>query len=410
MSAATAHPWLRILLPFAAGYYLSYLLRTVNAVLAPGLTRELNLSAADLGLLTSAYFLSFAAAQLPLGILLDRFGARRVEAGLLLFAAAGSALFALGESLVTLVAGRALIGLGVAACLMAALKCLFESFPVERHASVTGAIMTSGGLGALSASVPLEWLLPLIGWRGVFAASTVFTFVVIAAIWTVPERTAQRSTEPLREQLRSVASIFRQRVFWRFAAQMGVVTGGTMALQGLWAVPWLMEVNGYSRAQAADHLFFMGAAMLAGFLGVAFFSTPLARRGLKPIYLLGGGVALILLTSLAILLDIGSTRVLWLLLGLGASTSNLAYSLLSARFPPQLSGRVSTAMNLLAFVGAFSIQWGFGALVDVLSAADWGTDAAYRASLSMLLTLQTASFAWFLLAGRLPAPMSTATR
>ncbi|MFZ5510140.1 MAG: MFS transporter [Pseudomonadota bacterium] len=393
--------WLRIFLPFAAGYYLSYLLRTVNAVLAPELTRELGLSATHLGLLTSAYFLAFGACQLPLGLALDRYGARRVEAALLLFAAAGALLFAVGDSLGLLIVGRALIGLGVSACLMGALKCLFEWFPPERHASLTGAIMASGGLGALSASVPLTWLLPAIGWRGVFIAAAAFTLLVIAALWTVPERSVPRASEPLGQQLRAVAGIFRTAVFWRFGLQMGVVAGATMALQGLWAVPWLMTVNGYSRTVAADHLFLMSTAMLAGFLGVAAFATPLARRGMKPVYLLGGGIALVLVASLAILFDLGDTRLTWLLLGFGASTGNLAYAQLSAHFPPQLSGRVSTAINLLAFAGAFSLQWGFGALVDALLAAGWASAAAYRASFTVLLVLEAVAFVWFIAGDRI---------
>ncbi|HNO63685.1 MAG TPA: MFS transporter, partial [Thauera aminoaromatica] len=114
--------WVRVFVPFALGYYLSYLLRTVNAVISPRLTDELGLSAASLGLLTSAYFLAFGAAQIPVGIALDRFGPRRVEAALLLLAALGSALFAMADSLGALAGARAMVGLGVSACLMAALK------------------------------------------------------------------------------------------------------------------------------------------------------------------------------------------------------------------------------------------------------------------------------------------------
>ena len=150
------NPWVRVFLPFAAGYYLSYLLRTVNAVIAPELTRELTLTAADLGLLTSAYLLAFAAFQIPLGLLLDRYGPRRVEAGLLLVAAAGTLLFAIGRSPFELTVARGLIGLGVSSCLMAAFKGFAQNFPAERQASLTGAIMASGGLGALTASLPLE--------------------------------------------------------------------------------------------------------------------------------------------------------------------------------------------------------------------------------------------------------------
>lgn len=160
--------WFRLVPAYAAGYFLSYGLRSVNAVIAPELMQELNISAAGLGLLTSAYFLGFGLFQLPLGLLLDRFGPRRVEAALLLVAASGCTLFALGTHLQALALGRALIGLGVSACLMASFKAFSQWFPIDRLPALTATIMVAGGLGALSASVPVEAALPLLGWRGVF--------------------------------------------------------------------------------------------------------------------------------------------------------------------------------------------------------------------------------------------------
>jgi sugar phosphate permease len=106
-----------VLLPFAAGYFLSYFFRTINAVIAGQLTAELGLDASHLGLMTSVYFLTFAAIQLPLGVLLDRFGPRRVQSGLLLVAAVGAAMFARSNQFAALVVGRALIGFGVAGAL-----------------------------------------------------------------------------------------------------------------------------------------------------------------------------------------------------------------------------------------------------------------------------------------------------
>jgi len=143
--------WFRVFAPFALGYYLSYVLRTVNAVIAPDLTRELALTGADLGLLTSTYFLTFAAFQLPLGMLLDRYGPRKVEAALLVLCALGAALFALGRDLLELGFARALIGVGVSACLMAGLKSFHQWFPPEQQPSLMGAIMVAGGALAFRA-------------------------------------------------------------------------------------------------------------------------------------------------------------------------------------------------------------------------------------------------------------------
>lgn len=397
MSAVTPRQlWLRAFLPFAAGYFLSYLLRTTNAVIAPELTRDLGLSAADLGFLTGTYFFAFGAFQLPLGLLLDRFGARRIEALLLVFAALGCGLFALGQSLTTLAIGRALIGLGVSACLMAALKYLFQSFSVERHASITAAMMAAGGLGAVSSSLPLASLLPLVGWRGAFAAIALLSVLVIAWILSVPEQSRRQEPEPWRRQLAGLGRIFTTRIYWRYGLQMAWFTGGNMAFQGLWAIPWLMQVDGLTRNAAAAWLFHMGCVTLAGYMGVAFFATRLARRGVSPLMLLASGSLLTLAAESLIVSRLVPAHGLWLLFGLAISTSNLGYGLLAAHFPPQLSGRVTTAVNLLAFAGAFAIQWGFGAAVDVLQSLGHAAPDAYRWSFAGLILLQILAYGFFL--------------
>jgi len=395
------NPWLRVFLPFAAGYYLSYLLRTVNAVIAPELARELSLTAADLGLLTSAYLLTFAAFQIPLGVLLDRYGPRKVEAALMLIAAAGTLLFAFGTTTTQLTLARGLIGLGVSACLMAAFKGFAQNFPPERQASLTGAIMASGGLGAVSASLPLEFALPLFGWRGVFLGLT-FLLVAVAALifFTVPQREAGVSRDSLGAQLKDVAGILANRVFWRYAPSMALITGGFMAVQGLWAVPWLMNVDNLSRHQAAEVLFALNLAMLVSHLGIATFATRLARAGFRPQALLGGGYGLALAAQAAMVAGLQPALPMWFAYGVGVSGGSLAYALLAGHFDPALSGRVTTALNLLAFVGAFSLQWGLGLLIDGLAASGLSTAAAYRSTFILLVLLQAASYAWFLLEGR----------
>lgn len=393
--------WWRIVPAFAVGYFLSYGLRTVNAVIAPELTRELGLSAADLGLLTSAYFLAFGAFQLPLGILLDRFGPRRVEAALLLVAAAGCALFALGHSLTVLTVGRGLIGLGVSACLMASFKSFHQWFPTDRQPSLTGTIMVAGGLGALCASVPVAAALPLLGWRGVFLAlAGLGVAVSVLLLLTVPEHDSGQAPEPLAAQLKGVAHILGSRVFWRFAPQASITVGGFMALQGLWAVPWLMTVDGVSRAAAAEHLLWMGLAMLAGFLLIATGSSRLAQRGIRPHGLLVGGMALALGGMAGIVFGLLPGWFAWPLLGLAFSMGNLAYPLLAGQFPPHYAGRANTALNLVVFVGAFGLQWGLGALIGLLANGERSATEAFRLTFAGLLAAQALAFVWFLAAGR----------
>lgn len=397
---AAPHPWLRVFLPFATGYFLSYLLRNANAVISPELSGELGLSAADLGLLTSAYLLAFGAFQLPLGLLLDRFGPRRVETVLLLLCAAGCALFALGASLPQLTLARALIGLGVSACLMASFKSFSLWFPLERQASLNAAVMAAGGLGALAASSPLSALLPLLGWRGIFFALAGLSLVVAGLIFTSPEKPGSGVRETLRAQLAGLGQIVTSRAFWRFAPQTTSVVGGFMALQGLWALPYMMTVDGLSREAAAFHLLLMAGAMLCGFLLIAFFVRRLARAGLPPARLLALGIGVGLGATAMIVLDLGPAWLWWPCLGLVFSVSNLAYALLSAEFPPTLAGRVNTALNFGAFLGAFGIQWLYGIAVDALQAAGSPAALAHRISLTGLLVVQTASWLWFVTSGR----------
>ncbi len=398
MSAMNAHLrlWFRLVPAYAAGYFLSYGLRSVNAVIAPELMQEMDITATGLGLLTSAYFLAFGLFQLPLGLLLDRFGPRRVEAALLLVAAAGSALFASGTSLQALALGRALIGLGVSACLMASFKAFSQWFSSDKLPSLTATIMVAGGLGALTASVPVAAALPFIGWRGVFWLVTALLVLASGLLMTVPDHGTQAERETLGQQIRSLGHIYGNRVFWRFAPQGCVIVGGFMAIQGLWAVPWLMEVNGATRGDAAGVLFLMSLAMLSGFLFVATCSTWLARRGISPMALLRAGMGLALVVELAILLGLAPPASLWPLLGVSFSLGNIAYSQLTAAFPVALSGRVNTALNLLVFVGAFGLQWGIGAAVDAFVAGGLGRAEAFRTTLGCLLVAQVLAFAWFL--------------
>ena len=387
--------WRRIFLPFAVGYYLSYLLRTVNAVIAPDLSRELGLSATDLGLLTSAYLAAFALVQLPLGMALDRFGPRRVEAILLLLCALGCATFASGHDLSLLLIARGLIGLGVSACLMASFKAFGLWFGAERQASLNSAIMVAGGLGALTASAPFTVLLPLVGWRGIFWGLALLAVVASLLVARMPDKPATGGKESLAEQMRGVVTVLKSRMFWRYVPQTSLIIGGFIAVQGLWSVPWLMEVNGLSQAEAAVHLLLLNLGLMAGYMVIAATITRLSRFGLTPPRMIGAGNGLALAVSLLIILKIGPTWGMWALFGLVCSAANLSYAAHAQGFARHLAGRANTCLNLGVFIGSFSLQWGFGALVDGgLAAGMTRAEAMQRAWLVMAI-LQAVSLFWF---------------
>ncbi len=395
---------LRIFVPFAFGYFLSYLYRTVNAVLAPDLVRDLALDPAGLGLLTSAYFLAFALAQLPVGILLDRFGPRRVEAGLLLFAAAGALLFARAATLGELLAGRALIGLGVAACLMAAFKAFTEWFPREQLPFVNGIQMVSGGMGALAATAPVELALTITGWRGVFILLAGLTLVAALGVFAlVPERRRAGPGEGVGRQLAGVAEVFSSRTFWRLTPWAVAAQGAYLSLVGLWAGPWLRDVAGCSRLEVANALMGVAGAMVVGYFVFGTVAARLGRRGIPAARVAAVGMAAFLATQgLLILQPAGPAVVLWLLFGFCGTACILPYAVLSQQFPARLAGRVNAGLNLLVFLMAFAAQWGVGAVLGHWPATAAGGYApdGYRWGFGLLAGLQLAGMAWYLAARR----------
>ena len=394
-------PALAVLLPFALGYYLSYAFRAVNAMIAPNLVAELELGAAELGLLTSVYFIAFAAFQVPLGILLDRYGPRRVQSVLLLSAALGGVLFAVGEDFATLTVGRAAIGLGVSGALMACFKANGLWFPKERLPLMNGIVTSAGALGALSATVPVAALVPLIGWRGIFWGLAALTVAVAAIIFfVVPER--PRDSEPPREGLRdSVAGlweIYGSAFFWRLAVVASVNTAAFMSYQTLWVAPWLRDVAGLDPGGVANGLFLFNVGFLAGVFGSGALADVLQRRGIAPIRTV---TAMILLTlAVEAMLAAEATSFAFALcfaFGFFGSATTLIYAVYGQHFAPRLLGRVNTAQNLVSFVVAFIVQWGVGRIVALWPALEGGRydPAAHQAGLLATMAATVLAFAWF---------------
>ncbi len=393
---------LRVFIPFALGYFLSYIFRTVNAVIAPNLVAELHLDPANLGLLTSAYFLAFAAFQPPLGVLLDRFGPRRVEASLLLIAAAGALVFARAESLTGLIVGRALIGLGVSACLMAAFKAFTLWLPAERLPMANGVQMVSGGLGALTATAPVEAALQITDWRGVFLALGLLSLVAAIAVFVaVPEKQEGKSTETLAEQLRGLGSIYTSRAFWRIAPWAFAAQSAYLSIQGLWSGPWLRDVAGFGREGVANTLLLIASAMIGGYFFFGALAERLARRGIRPMTVAATGMGGFMIVQLLLILQFKALTVpLWLCFGFFGTACILPYAVLSQTFPRHLTGRANTALNLLVFVSAFTAQWGIGAIIGLWpqNAAGGYNPAGYAAGFGAVLCLQVLAAAWFFLA------------
>ena len=385
--------------PFASGYFLSFFFRNVNAVISRDLASEFALPASDLGFLTATYLLAFAAFQLPLGVLLDRYGPRRVVAALMCVAAAGALTFGLAQDLLTLSIGRALIGLGVSAGLMGAIKAFTLWFPLSRLATLNGLYLAIGGLGGLSATAPAEAFLGPFGWRALFyglAAASVLAASLIFLV--VPEKPLPGHGQTLRAQIAGFGQVFASVPFWRIAAPLVLCHAAYQALQGLWLAPWLYDVAGQTRAAVANYLLAAAVAYAVGsvFFGVS--SDRLVRAGVPrlTVYKLGQSVSLAMFALLAVGVQTGLGAIL-VVYGFTAISAALAYALLTPLFPPEMTGRVITASNVLMFAMSFLFQWGIGVVLRLYPVADGRyAPEGYAMAFAILGVLQLAAIAWLL--------------
>ncbi len=396
---------LTVLLPFGLGYYLSYLYRTVNLVISPRLARDLSLTPDDLGLLTAVYFITFAAFQTPLGVLLDRYGPRRVQGSLLLFAVAGSAMFAVAEDFFLLAVGRGLIGLGVSGCLMAALKANVMWFPRERLPLFNGLTVAFGAFGALSATVPVEELYNEFGWRSIFTILAIMTAVtVVATFLIVPDRQSGSTAttgglSAVFEQFRGLSSVYGNAFFWRVSIVTLVHNGAYLSYQSLWMGPWLRDVAGFDSSAIADTLLWFNTGMFCGVVGIGVIADWLQRFGIKPIAMVGIGIFGSIAVQASFALEAVSYAVpLCVAFGFFGSSTLLAYAVFGQHFPAEAIGRVNTAQNMLTFIAAFAVQWGVGAVIGLWPVlADGRYDpAGHQAAISTMVGLEILGLLWFL--------------
>lgn len=384
---------LATVLAFAFAYFLSALLRAVTATLAPVFSSELGLSPADLGLLAGAYFLGFAAMQLPLGRALDRFGARRVLFVLLSAAVVGCLAFALAGTLVSLIAARLLIGMGVSACLMAPLTCFRHLFDTSTQLRLNSWMLMTGSLGMLASTLPVQLLLPIAGWRGLFnilAALLVLAIVLVA--WHVP-RARPVAGSPTDGRYRDIA---RHPSFVAMAPLGFFNYGGLIAIQSLWAGPWLTQVSARSAIQAAEGLFAINLSMLCAFMLWGVVMPRLVRAGVRPLSLIAWGLpGSVAMLAWIVVLGPAAGAMHWAAWCVLSTLVSLSQPAVGQAFAPALAGRALSAFNLLIFAGVFCVQWGIGLGVDALGSAGWGKVAAFQGAMALFGLCCAASHIWF---------------
>jgi MFS family permease len=409
---------LKVFFFFGAAYFLSYAFRAVNAVIAPELIADLGLGNTSLGLLSSAYFVGFALMQLPLGVWLDKYGSRRTESVLLLMAVFGSVLFGLAENIIFATVGRGFIGAGVSACLMASFTAYRRWYKPEQQGSLASGMLVFGTAGVLMTTIPVQAVLPYIGWRGVFF--TMATLVALAAIGirfglpisgdpVVEKSIAPVSNEAPKSSLMSFkwlsgyGNIFKNGFFLQMLP-MGIFNqGGFIAFQTLWLGPWFSHVVGFSDFQVAQALFVFNLVLLSGYLFNAWAIPRLNKIGIST-FKYSGVFAGIALMVLFIAVKAGNhpyALYIWLLLGICSTSFILGQSLIQTRFPKEMAGRASTAYNLMLFVGAFTIQLGIGWLIDLFMAGGVTKSQSFTYAMYIMMLLQLVSYSWMWLAPKI---------
>lgn len=384
-----------VFLAFAFAYFFAAVLRAITATLSPVLTQEFRLDAGDLGLLAGGYFLGFALIQLPLGTWLDRHGPRRVILRFVAVAVLGCGAFALARDFGWLLAARVLCGLGVAACLMAPLTGFRRWFTPAVQLRTNSWMLMTGSFGMVASTLPVQWLLPQVGWRPLFWGLAVLLAVSMVVIaWRVPDW----STEDARRgPPGSYGPVWRHPYFWQMVPIGFFSYGGMIAIQSLWAGPWLVRVAGYDPVEAAGGLFTINLSMLAAFWCWGLMNPWLQRRGFVTDKLIAWGLptSFVALGALIVLGPDAGPGVLALVCVTSTFVS-LAQPAVGMVFPASLAGRALSAYNLVIFVGVFVVQWGIGLLVDAFQAAGWAEVAAFRAAFGVFLATSVLSYGYFL--------------
>ena len=399
-----------VFLTFAFAYFLSALVRAVTATLAPTLAQEFALQARDLGLLAGGYFLGFAAMQLPLGRWLDRHGPRKVSLGFLGVAVLGCLVFSQATGFTGLLAGRVLCGAGVSACLMAPLTGYRRWLEPTAQMRANSWMLMTGSLGMVASTLPVQWALPLMGWRPLFwALAGLIALAMLLIAWRVPAWRAALPalSVPGGDAVADAAPpagyrmVWRHPYFQRLAPLAFCVYGGMVAVQTLWAGPWMQQVAGYTPLQAATGLFWINVSMLCTFWSWGMLSPWLLRRGWDANRLMLWGLPLSLLVLLCtVLAGPRAGGAAWALFCMTSSFVSLSQPALALAFVPALAGRALSAFNLVIFAGVFVVQWGIGLAVDAFAALGWGTVASFRAAMAVYLACNVVAYAWFVLQPR----------
>ena len=387
-----------IFLVFALGYYISNLLRAITATISPNLISEFDLSAGDLGLLGGGYFLGFAAVQIPLGYLLDNKGPKKIVSYFLLIAVLGMISFSLSENFITLLISRILIGIGVGACLMGPLTAYRIWYQDETQQRANSWMLMVGAIGMLSSSLPVQFFLPIIGWRMIFITLALLTiFCIILIIFFIPNWN-KANIQSNSNDNGSLKEIWSDN-FFKSLVPMGFFNyGGLFAIQTLWAGPWMIKVSGYTPEQSANGLFLIYFSLLISFLSWGYLVPKISKNVSDAIRLLKFGAPLNLIV-LAFIIYLGpkAGAYHWAFFAVSSVFLSLTQPAVGMAFSLSNAGKALTSFNLLLFIGAFALQWIIGVIIDLTMNLGYSEISGFRFAMIFFLLTSFFSYLFFLI-------------
>ena len=382
---------------FACGYFLSCLLRAITATLSPVLTTEFNLLAGDLGLLAGGYFLGFASMQIPLGYLLDKQGPKKIVSSFLLIAIVGTASFALAQSFAGLLISRILIGVGVSACLMGPLTGYRIWFADEYQQRGNSWMLMIASTGFVFSTLPVQILLPIFGWRWVFGGITILIFIVIILILLFIPSWKNETDNNNKKNFGSLSDIWKNK-FFRSTIPLGLFNyGGMIAIQTLWAGPWMVRVAGYNPLESATGLFWINTTMLIAFFVWGYILPKITKFGLETMKLMKFGLPISYLFLLVIIISGENAGAIHFTIYILTSiVLTLTQPAIALSFPTSLAGKSLTSFNLLIFLGTFIMQWGIGLVIDMCRFLGKGEIQSFQISFFIYLLICIFSYLYFI--------------
>lgn len=383
---------------FAFGFFISNLLRSITATLTPVLSSEFNLSAGNLGLLAGGYFLGFSIMQIPAGILLDRFGPKKVIGYFLIIALIGTISFALAKSFTGLLISRVFIGVVVAACLMGPLTGYRVWFEKKYQQRSNSWMLMVANIGFVTSTLPVQILIPVIGWRSIFIiiAALILISIVLISLFIPSWKTQINKVE--NTNIKSLSQIWRNKFFISLIPLAFFNYGGVQAIQTLWAGPWMLNVSGYNAIQSATGLFWINVTMLFSFLIWGYFLPKISSTRIESMKIVKLGLPIsYLVLLLLIFMGEKAGATMFALYILSSIVISLTQPAIALNFPSHLAGKSLTSLNVFLFSGTFFVQWIIGLMVDFSRSLGANIVLSYQISFSIFLFACILSYLFFII-------------